>query len=68
MTGQPTVPGGRTVVVPVRLSAAELRLLDAERGRLTRSAILRYGLSLVAKESARTRSPIVMRHGRLVRG
>ena len=62
-----STPAGRPVVVHVRLSEAEARLLDAERGRLTRSALLRYGLSLVAVESARTRAPIVLRNGKLVR-
>lgn len=37
----PEVAGGRPVVVAVRLSVEEAEVIDAERGRFTRSAWLR---------------------------
>jgi hypothetical protein len=36
------VPGGRTLVVQVRLSEAEVAALDRARGSLSRSAYLRW--------------------------
>lgn len=53
-----STPGGRPVVVAVRLSETEAAHLDNDRGSLDRGAFLRYVLLLARKQGVTLATPV----------